>query len=148
MQRQLDYHHLPLLEVNNSEDHPGTSCKDLYETYPHAPSGYYWISKKSSSVKVYCEMNVTCGDQTGGWMRVTNLDMRNTSHTCPSGLSLISSPKRLCDVTSNGCVSNTFSVQEVQYSHVCVVESLATKSVFQLPSTIRTKVLMYHIHME
>ena len=45
--------------------------------------------------------------------------MRNNSHTCPSGLSLISSPKRLCDITSNECVSNSFSVQDVQYSHVC-----------------------------
>ena len=52
-------------------------------------------------------------------MRVANIDMRNNSHTCPSGLSLISSPKRLCDVTSVGCVSNSFSVQDVQYSHVC-----------------------------
>ena len=52
-------------------------------------------------------------------MRVANLDMRNNSHTCPSGLSLISSPKRVCDGTINGCVSNSFSVQDVQYSHVC-----------------------------
>ena len=52
-------------------------------------------------------------------MRVANIDMRNNSHTCPSGLSLISSPKRLCDVTSYRCVSNSFSVQDVQYSHVC-----------------------------
>ena len=53
-------------------------------------------------------------------MRVANIDMRNNSHTCSSGLSLISSPKRLCDVTSiGGCVSNSFGVQDVQYTHVC-----------------------------
>ena len=52
-------------------------------------------------------------------MRVANIDMRNNSHTCPSGLSLISSPKRLCGGTSSVCVSNSFSVQDVQYSHVC-----------------------------
>ena len=62
-------------------------------------------------------MNTTCG--TGGWMRVANIDMRNTNQSCPSGLSLITSPKRLCDITRNGCASNRFSVQEVQYSHVC-----------------------------
>ena len=46
--------------------------------------------------------------------------MRNTSHTCPSGLSTISSPKRLCDITTTStCVSNTYSVQDVQYSRVC-----------------------------
>ncbi len=47
-------------------------------------------------------------------MRVANIDMRNTSQSCPSGLSLISSPKRCYDITSNGCVSNTFSVQGFQ----------------------------------
>ena len=53
-------------------------------------------------------------------MRVANIDMRNSSHTCPSGLSLTSSPIRLCDIPRYGpCVTNSFSVQDVQYSHVC-----------------------------
>ncbi len=51
-------------------------------------------------------------------MRVANIDMRNTSQSCPSELSLISSPKRVCDITSNGCVSNTLCVQGFQYSKV------------------------------
>ena len=118
LNQQLDYH-LPL--VNNSEDHPGKSCKDIHQQYPYAPSGYYWIAKSGSpAVRVYCEMNITCGDQTGGWMRVANIDMRNTSHTCPTGLSLISSPKRVCDLTtSETCASNIFNVHEFQYSKVC-----------------------------
>ena len=116
IQQQIDYH----LSRPSGPDDPATSCKDLLEEYPRAPSGYYWISRNGSAspVRVYCSMSLTCGNQTGGWMRVANIDMRNNSHTCPSGLSLISSPKRLCDVTS-GCVSNSFSVQDVQYSHVC-----------------------------
>ena len=54
-------------------------------------------------------------------MRVANIDMTNTSQNCPSGLSLISSPKRLCDFTSFGCVSTAFDVHgsQVQYSHIC-----------------------------
>ncbi len=52
-------------------------------------------------------------------MRVANIDMRNTSQSCPRGLSLISSPKRVCDITSTGCDSNTFSVQGLQYNKVC-----------------------------
>ena len=52
-------------------------------------------------------------------MRVANIDMTNTSQNCPSGLSLISSPKRVCDITSTGCVSTEFDVHRVQYSHVC-----------------------------
>ena len=118
IQQQLD-HHLP--HEPNSQDHPAASCQDAYEKYRNAPSGYYWISKSGSASpdRVYCSMSLTCGNQTGGWMRVANIDMRNNSHTCPSGLRLISSPKRLCDRTSPGCVSNSFSVQDVQYSHVC-----------------------------
>ena len=119
IQQQLDYHLPP---KPNSPDHPATSCRDAFEKYRNAPSGYYWISNKSGSaspVRVYCSMSLTCGNQTGGWMRVANIDMRNNSHTCPSGLRLISFSKRLCDGTSDGCVSNSFSVQDVQYSHVC-----------------------------
>ena len=52
-------------------------------------------------------------------MRVANIDMTNTSQNCPSGLSLISSPKRVCDITSTGCVSNDFDIHGVQYSHIC-----------------------------
>ena len=52
-------------------------------------------------------------------MRVANIDMTNTSQNCPSGLTLRTSPKRVCDITSNGCVSTEFDVHGVQYSHVC-----------------------------
>ena len=82
----------------------------------NALSGYYWIG---DAIRVYCNMSLTCGDVTGGWMRVANVDMTNTSQNCPSGLSLISSPKRVCDFTSTGCVSTEFDVHGVQYSHVC-----------------------------
>ena len=119
IQQQLDYH---LPHGPNSPDHPAASCQDAFEKYQDASSDYYWISRSGSAspVRVYCSMSLTCGNQTGGWMRVANIDMRNNSHTCPSGLRLISSPKRVCDVTSYpACVSNSFSVQDVQYSHVC-----------------------------
>ena len=49
-------------------------------------------------------------------MRVANIDMTNT---CPSGLNLTSSPKRVCDITIFGCVSNDFDIHGVQYSHIC-----------------------------
>ena len=52
-------------------------------------------------------------------MRVANIDMTNTSQNCPRGLSLISSQKRVCDFTSDGCVSNDFDIHGVQYSHIC-----------------------------
>ena len=121
IQQQLNYH-LPLPKgVDNSQDHPHVSCKDILEKYPRAPSGYYWITKSGPPVEMYCSMNFTCGGQTGAWMRVADIDMKNDSHTCPSGLRLISSSaKRLCGLSGRiECVSSNFSVEDIQYSHVC-----------------------------
>ncbi len=64
-------------------------------------------------------MTRTCGNLTGGWMRVANIDMTNTSQQCPSGFTLTSSPKRVCGITSNVCASTSFSVHQTDYSHVC-----------------------------
>ncbi len=119
IQSQLDYHLSP--PPANTEDNPATSCKALYDKDPDTPSGYYWISTSGSPVRVYCSMSTICGNYTGGWMRVANIDMRNTSHQCPSGLTLVSrssAPQRLCDITSNGCVTTLFTVHGVEYSHV------------------------------
>ena len=118
---QLDYH-LPPPPTDNSEHNPAKSCKAIYDDNPNAESGYYWIGTQGSPVNVYCNMNATSsGELTGGWMRVAYIDMRNTSHQCPSGLSLstrTSAPRRLCDVPSTGCVNNSFTVHGVAYSHV------------------------------
>ena len=106
------------LYQGKTADHPATSCKDLYDTH-YASSGYYWIGEIGSPVRVYCNMSLTCGDLTGGWMRVANIDMTNTSQNCPSGLDLITSPRRLCDTTVDGCASSDFNVHGAQYSHIC-----------------------------
>ncbi len=118
IQYQLNYHLPP---PSNSKDHPAISCKDLHEKHPFALSGYYWISQSGQpAVRVYCSMSETCGGERGGWMRVANIDMKNTSQSCPTGLALVSSPKRLCKPTvDHQCVSYSFSTQGVQYSHVC-----------------------------
>ena len=99
-------------------ENPATSCKYLYGTLNFL-SGYYWIGEIGSAVRVYCNMSLTCGDVTGGWMRVANIDMTNTSQNCPSGLDLITSPRRLCDTNVNGCASSYFNVHGAQYSHIC-----------------------------
>ena len=55
-------------------------------------------------------------------MRVADIDMRNSSHTCPSGLNTLHvSSKRLCSmkITGGGCSSATLNVHKVQYSNVC-----------------------------
>ena len=40
-----------------------------------------------SAVSAYCDMTLLCGGVTGGWVRVAELDMTNSSHQCPSGMS-------------------------------------------------------------
>lgn len=103
--------------------HPASSCKEIKEFNPGLPTGYYWIKAgDESSIRVYCDMDRTCGGITGGWMRVANVDMKNTSEECPQGLREITKEtKRLCtkNITSRGCSSATFDVYGTQFTHVC-----------------------------
>ena len=103
--------------------HPASSCKEIKEFNPGLPTGYCWIKAgDESSIRVYCDMDRTCGGITGGWMRVANIDMKNTSHKCPQGLREITKEtKRLCKKTGSarGCSSATFDVYGTQFTHVC-----------------------------
>ena len=68
IQAQLDFHLPPPSPPLPTEDEPATSCRDLHDRHPDAPSDYYWIGKSGSpAVKVYCDMTRTCGNLTGGW---------------------------------------------------------------------------------
>lgn len=57
-------------------------------------------------------------------MRVAHIDMRNSSHQCPSGLTLLSrssTSRRVCDRTTTSyftCAGNYFSVHGLRYCHV------------------------------
>ena len=105
---------------------PASSCKDISQ---ENPSGNYWIQSRrlSSPVLVYCDTNRRNCDSctsTGGWTRVANIDMRDTSQQCPAGFLLISrnqSPRRTCGRPDGftGCVSTTFTAYGIQYSRVC-----------------------------
>ena len=133
IQKQLDYH-LPLPPTATppappqeifTESNPAASCKAIYDAYSDAQSRYYWINGSSGSpVRVYCKMDANCTGYTGGWMRVAHIDMRNSSHQCPNGLSLLtrsSNPRRVCDRTitsTTSCASNRFSVHGLRYRHV------------------------------
>ena len=73
--------------LGKDSSHPASSCKEIRDFNPGLPSGYCWIKGgDESSIRVYCDMDRTCGGITGGWMRVANVNMKNTSHTCPQGL--------------------------------------------------------------
>ena len=99
------------------------SCKQIAEPKPSYGSGYYWIQGASGAVEVYCEMgtNNTFG-QSGGWMRIANVDMRNNQSQCPPGLVYnVTEGRRLCRKPSlaPGCSLTTFSTQGVIYRKVC-----------------------------
>ena len=101
--------------------YPAVSCAALL---PSSPSGYYWVrASNGSAVSVYCNMTLSCGGVTGGWMRVAELDMTNSSHQCPSGLMERndSANIRTCvrDREPAGCSSVELSTANNQYSKVC-----------------------------
>jgi hypothetical protein len=54
-------------------------------------------------------------------MKVININMSNSSSSCPSGHKTLTSPKRLCAMNINGagCSSAYLDVQGVEYSRVC-----------------------------
>ena len=102
--------------------HPARSCGEILAAVPSSPSGYYWLrAGNGSSIRVYCDMTRTCGGITGGWMQVANIDMTDSSHTCPQGLNALTSPKRLCgiNISGRGCTSATFATHGAKYTHVC-----------------------------
>ena len=111
--------------IKHLGDIPGyaaASCQQIATFRPRdSPSGYYWIQDKTGPVRVFCQMNgtETFGEE-GVWMRIADMNMAGTSSTCPSGLELVTSPKRLCRKrVSSGCSSATFAAHNVPFSKVC-----------------------------
>ena len=109
------------LELGQLPSYPAVSCAALL---PSSPSGYYRVrASNGSAVSVYCDMTLSCDGVSGGWMRVTELDMKNSSHQCPSGLMErnVSLNIRTCvrNETSGGCTSVELSTANIQYSRVC-----------------------------
>ena len=102
--------------------YPAVSCAAILQFNPFSPSGHFWIrSSNGSAVRVYCDMTRSCGNITGGWMKVTKLDMTDNNTQCPSALRLrIDSNKRTCGIgiQIRGCSSVIFT-NAVRYSKVC-----------------------------
>ena len=99
--------------------HPVASCASLA---PSTPSGHYWVrASNDSTVQVYCDVTRSCGGVTGGWARVAEVDMTNSSQQCPQGLiERIDSTRRTCGISvASGCSSITFSSAALRYSRVC-----------------------------
>ena len=97
---------------------PLDSCAALP---PSSPSGHYWVrTPTGSAVLVYCDPTRSCGGVTGGWRRVAELDMTNSSQQCPSPLRQRNDNIRTCGTDPDrDCSSLTFPTDSLRYSKVC-----------------------------
>ena len=96
------------------------SCAAILEQNSSSISGYYFMRSPSGQLRsVYCEMRRTCGNITGGWMRVAMLDVQN----CPLELKQKTFNDNIttCVVRENkqGCTSIFYSSLGIPYSKVC-----------------------------
>ena len=92
-----------------------TSCSSLPS---FCSSGYYWVGK----VRVYCDMTFSCDNITGGWARVAELNMTDTSQQCPGELmERNEAGRRHCRISENSCISvfYYYSYYASAYSSVC-----------------------------
>ena len=103
---------------------PAASCAALLDFSPSSPSGHYWVrSSNSSAVRVYCDMTKSCGNITGGWMRVGSINITESDTQCPGNL-LKHEDSNTCGVeivafSLPHCSSVNFSVNSIRYSKVC-----------------------------
>ena len=98
---------------------PASSCKDIPT---NSPSGKYWIQTKTGyATRLYCDMeqHALCSDSIGGWLKVADIDMTDPSQSCPAPFATLTSPRRLCGRTGQGCRSMTFRVPNIEYTKVC-----------------------------
>ena len=124
MTRTTIQNYLNNVHIEVSLDNLAVSCKQIAELKPNYDSGYYWIQGVSGAVGVYCEMDTNnMFGQSGGWMRIANVDMRNNDSQCPPGLVYnVTEGRRLCRKPERlfpGCSSTTFNTQGVDYRKVC-----------------------------
>ena len=93
------------------------SCSSLH---PDCPSDYYQVrASNGSAVRVYCDMTLSCGGVTGGWMRVAELNMTDTSQQCPGELMEINNDSlRRCETMNKGCSPITYPTHN-SYTKVC-----------------------------
>ena len=110
--------------TGRNSDNPATSCSHVLLLNSSSPSGHYWIrSSNGSAVCVYCDMTRSCGNITGGWMRVASLNWSNESLPCPNGFKERNdSGIRTCEINSpsiSSCPSLIFETYSTVYSRVC-----------------------------
>ena len=108
------------------QSNPGKSCNDIYKTNKasRGVSGDYYIQTATGAQQVYCDMELECGSQKGGWMRIADLDT-SRGDDCPSGWVKVTTPSaealEVCEGPSNngGCYPVLYPTHGLNYSRVC-----------------------------
>ena len=112
-----------LQQPGKSPSHPARSCREILDFDSKSLSGLYWLKAgNGSTIRIFCDMTRTCGGVRGGWMKVAELDMTNTSNQCPHDLrQTIHNTKRLCTRNSDGggCSSVHYKTHGIGYNEVC-----------------------------
>ena len=100
---------------------PAKSCREIFQCNPSAHSGYYWLKSTTTETReVYCAMDTTYCNITGGWMRLVYFNMSEPGASCPASLQQINTPAKLCGrLTSPGCSGVTYPTEGIRYSKVC-----------------------------
>ena len=50
--------------IANSKNNPATSCKEIHDCNPTAPSEYYWVNTTTGPLQAYCQMDTNnCGNK-------------------------------------------------------------------------------------
>ena len=96
------------------------TCGGIRASFPSSRTGYYYLNPMNDPE--YCDMTLSCGGVTGGWMRVAELDMRDTTAMCPNSLTLNTDPFRTCRININSiprCISQVYTLNATRYSQVC-----------------------------
>ena len=113
-----------LAELGNYVENIPSSCKDIQDKYPSAPSGSYTVSDNGKLNEVYCYMDGSnCGG--GVWTRIAHYNMSEPNAVCPNGLAfhqysnidhpLCARPKE----SYSGCISLFFPSNGLSFSYVC-----------------------------
>ena len=109
--------------LGQAQRYPASSCREILESFPDSESGFYWLNNTNGVVfQAYCNMELTCGPNITGWMRVVDLDVTDIHQTCPMGnFRLVTGPNRHCvrAINNPGCDGTTFTARQVSYTQIC-----------------------------
>ncbi len=105
-----------------SEFTPAASCEEIHMIQP-ANSGYYWVtSSNGSSVRVFCEMTLTCANRTGGLTRAFVLNRETKAQYCTGDVKSVGDNGGCVRISPKpGCSEMSFPMLDIPYSHVCGV---------------------------